>query len=76
VTARNAPAHKRVVNTLREWGVRLDETFFLGGIEKAGILAVLKPHIFFDDQDAHLVKAQLKTPSAHVPWVETSEKGQ
>ena len=67
VTARNAPAHKRVVNTLRAWEVRLDETFFLGGIEKAGVLDVLRPHIFFDDQRMHLDRAHLTTPSAHVP---------
>lgn len=66
VTARNAPAHKRVVNTLRNWGVGIDETYFLGGISKADVLAVLKPHIFFDDQMAHLMQAQLATPSAHV----------
>ncbi len=47
VTARGAPAHRRVVNTLRAWGVRRDETFFLGGIEKAPVLAALRPHIFF-----------------------------
>lgn len=34
VTARNAPAHERVVRTLRAWNVRIDEAFFLGGIEK------------------------------------------
>ena len=66
VTARGAPAHKRVVNTLREWGVRLDETFFLGGLEKAPVLAALRPHIFFDDQLGHLKQAQRAVPSAHV----------
>lgn len=67
VTARNAPAHKRVVNTLRAWKIRVDETFFLGGITKAGVLEVLRPHIFFDDQRIHLDSAQRMTPSAHVP---------
>ncbi len=66
VTARGAPAHRRVVNTLRAWGVRRDETFFLGGIEKAPVLAALRPHIFFDDQLTHLHGAQVATPSAHV----------
>jgi 5'-nucleotidase len=60
------------VNTLRQWDVRVDETFFLGGIDKAGVLKVLRPHIFFDDQDSHLLKAQLMTPSAQVPWIDTS----
>ena len=38
VTARNAPAHERVIRTLREWNVRIDEAFFLGGLEKARFL--------------------------------------
>jgi len=67
VTARGAPTHTRVVKTLRAWGVRMDETFFLGGIEKAPVLAALKPHIFFDDQLSHLRAAQQRVPSAHVP---------
>lgn len=66
VTARGAPAHQRVVNTLRAWGVRMDETFFLGGIEKAPVLEALRPHIFFDDQLRHLRAAQERVPSAHV----------
>jgi 5'-nucleotidase len=66
VTARGAPAHRRVVNTLRAWGVHMDETFFLGGIEKAPVLAALRPHIFFDDQLGHLREAQRRVPSAHV----------
>lgn len=66
VTARGAPAHRRVVRTLRHWGVRIDETFFLGGVEKSEVLKVLRPHIFFDDQLTHLHGAQVATPSAHV----------
>ena len=50
ITARNAPAHLRVITTLRKWGVHLDQAFFLGGISKEKILATLKPHIFFDDK--------------------------
>jgi len=34
VTARSAPAHKRVIHTMREWGIRIDESFFLGGLKK------------------------------------------
>jgi 5'-nucleotidase len=70
VTARSAPATKRVVKTLRTWDVRVDESFFLGGVEKAGVLAALNAHIFFDDQHVHLDPAQATTPSAHVPTTE------
>lgn len=34
VTTRCAPAHERVIRTLRAWDVRIDEVFFLGGIRK------------------------------------------
>lgn len=68
VTARNAPADRRVINTLRHWGVRVDEAFFLGGIKKAEVLAALRPHIFFDDQMTHLEPASRAVSSAHVPY--------
>lgn len=68
VTARNAPAHERVVTTLRDWGINPDETFFLGGIEKARILRVLKPHMFFDDQMTHIASVAGDIPSVHVPF--------
>ena len=38
VTARSAPSDKRVIKTLRKWGVRIDESLFLGGMEKAKFL--------------------------------------
>lgn len=68
VTARNAPAHERVVRTLQDWGLRVNDAFFLGGVEKARILGVLRPHIFFDDQEDHLRGAADKVPSVHVPF--------
>src|SRR5205809_4550610 len=74
VTARNAPAHKRPIKTLREWGVRTDESFFLGGVEKAGVLKVFKPHIFFDDQAVHCGPASSSTPAALVPTFAAREE--
>jgi 5'-nucleotidase len=68
VTARNAPAHERVINTLKSWGIYTDEIFFLGGIEKSRILAVYKPHLFFDDQMAHLAGAAPLAACVHVPF--------
>ncbi len=67
VTARNAPAHRRVITTLRGWGVQLNETFFLGGLDKSSALSVLQPHIYFDDQATHLELARNRTPSGQVP---------
>ena len=68
VTARNAPSHERMINTLAEAGIDADELFLLGGIEKKRVLDVLKPHIFFDDQIGHLEPASVSTPCVHVPF--------
>lgn len=68
VTARNAPAHQRVITTLNNWGVTPDETFFLGGVEKHRILEVMRPHIFFDDQMRHITSAAGNIPSVHIPF--------
>ena len=68
VTARNAPSHERVINTMRSWGITVNEAFFLGGIEKKKVLDVLKPHIFFDDQKTHLLPVSSTLPSVHIPF--------
>jgi len=68
VTARNSPAHKRVILTLRAWGVHVDEAFFLGGVPKDQVLQSFNAHIFFDDQDVHIDKASRFVPSARVPY--------
>ncbi len=69
ITARNAPSHERVVTTLKSWGVSANETFFLGGMSKARVLSVFKPHIFFDDQLTHLTASPGGTiPMVHVPF--------
>ena len=68
VTARNAPAHERVIRTLRAWNVRIDEAFFLGGIKKSEVLSAFGAHIFFDDQSAHLRAASKVVPAAKVPY--------
>lgn len=68
VTARCAPAHERVIRTLRAWNVRVDEAFFLGGIDKSRILESFGADIFFDDQQVHLDTASKVVPSARVPY--------
>lgn len=67
-TARNAPAHQRVVTTLREWDIQIDEAFFLGGMNKDKVLKVFRPHIFFDDQTTHIDRVSKKFPSVHIPY--------
>lgn len=68
ITARNAPAHERLVTTLASWGIRADETFFLGGIEKRRVLEAFRPHLFFDDQLDHLSGPWPGGACVHVPF--------
>lgn len=73
VTARSAPSHERVIRTLRAWDIRIDEAFFLGGIEKSEVLKAFGAHIFFDDQAVHIETASKLVPSARVPYKNTDE---
>mgnify|MGYP000491054495 CR=1 FL=1 len=68
VTARSSPAHERVIRTLRAWDIRIDETFFMGGVSKAAVLAAFQPHMFFDDQHGHCVSAADVVPTGRVPY--------
>ena len=67
VTARSAPAHERVVRTLREWKIRIDESIFLGGLEKGAFLKAFGADVFFDDQEGHCLSASQHVASGHVP---------
>jgi len=67
VTARSAPSHKRVIYTMREWGIRIDESFFLGGLDKGIFLREFVADIFFDDQQQHCYSASKYVPTGHVP---------
>lgn len=75
VTARNAPAHERVVTTLKGMNIQVDELFLLGGIEKARVLEVMKPHMFFDDQIGHL-RSLSHVPAVHIPFGIANEEKQ
>ena len=68
VTARSAPAHERVVRTLRAWDIRIDEALFLGGLEKGGFLKSFCADIFFDDQRGHCESARQHVATGHVPF--------
>lgn len=70
VTARNFSTHERVLGTLEGWGVRVDEAFFQGGVQKYEVIKAFGADIFFDDQDAHLEHTSKETPSAKVPYVQ------
>ena len=70
VTARSAPAHERAINSIHQWGLRVNDAFFLGGVDKGPILAVLEPHIFFDDQRRNIDTTSHLAPSVHIPFGE------
>ncbi|MAD41783.1 MAG: 5'-nucleotidase [Arcobacter sp.] len=72
ITARNSPAHERVIRTLSDWNVRLDEAFFLGGVDKYEVVKAFGADIFFDDQDVHLETTSKQTPSAKVLYRQES----
>ncbi len=67
VTARSAPAHERVIRTLREWDVRLDEALFLGGRAKGPFLEAFGADIFFDDSLHNIDSARQHVVAGHVP---------
>ena len=68
VSSRSAPAHMRVINTLKKWGVYVNEVYFLGGMPKDKVLKAFGAHIFFDDQDIHLESSSKVVPSGKVPY--------
>ena len=67
VTARSAPAHERVIRTLRAWDIRIDESLFLGGLSKGEVLKAYGADVFFDDQQAHCESARGHVATGHVP---------
>ncbi len=68
ITARGAPAHERVIRTLRSWGIRIDEALFLGGMDKGTFLNSFGADIFFDDQRRHCESAADYVATGHVPY--------
>uniref|UniRef100_UPI00398E4F6D cytosolic 5'-nucleotidase 1A isoform X2 n=1 Tax=Pristiophorus japonicus TaxID=55135 RepID=UPI00398E4F6D len=58
----------RAIKTLREWGLKIDEAFFMAGAPKGPILSYIQPHIFFDDNAINISGARaVGTPAALVP---------
>lgn len=75
VTSRSVPAHERVIRTMRAWNVRVDEAFFLGGMDKKEFLRAFGAQIFFDDQVLHTGSAASVVPSARVPYSSAGSMG-
>lgn len=66
-TARAAPTHERVIKTLRDWDIRIDEAVFLGGMDKGEFLKTFRADIYFDDQKDHCESTNKHVPTGHVP---------
>lgn len=67
ITARCAPAHERVVTTLKAGNVEIDQAFFMGGLPKKPIIERFRPHLYLDDQITHLHDIA-GVPLVHVPF--------
>lgn len=74
VTARGAPAHERVIRTLRAWDIRIDEALFLGGLDKGEFLKAFGADLFFDDQRKHCASAAEHVTTGHVPYGVANEQ--
>ncbi|CAF3669532.1 unnamed protein product [Rotaria socialis] len=68
VTARNDIGNIRVFHTLKEWSLEIDETHFLGGLDKTPFLRTINPAIFFDDSRDNIDRAKVYVPSAQVVY--------
>ncbi|CAF1058569.1 unnamed protein product [Rotaria sordida] len=66
VTARYDVGNIRVFHTLKEWGLEIDETHFIGGLDKTPFLQSINPAIFFDDSRETTDRAKIYVPSAQV----------
>jgi 5'-nucleotidase len=69
VTERPVPANQNVVDTLNEWNIRIDEAFFLGGLDKSTFLKMFGADIFLDglSTPSHTEQSTLHTLPATPP---------
>lgn len=67
VTARGVPAYERVLKTFRAWRVKVDESFFCGGLPKGPFLEAFGADLFFDDGLHNIESAAQYVPAGHVP---------
>lgn len=74
ITARGSPAHERPLRTLMDWGLEIDEAFFLSGMDKKEIIEAFQPDFYFDDQIRHLQDINTITASAHVDYGIANQK--
>jgi 5'-nucleotidase len=67
VTARGPRVYSRVLHTFRDWGVRLDHAYFLGGAPKGPFLGAMSVDLFMDDGLHNIESASPFVSSCHIP---------
>ena len=65
-TARGAVCSQRVINTFRSWNLRVNEAFFMNGLNKSPTLQAFRADIFFDDSISNIESASQVVPSVQV----------
>ena len=55
-----------MLSPLREWKIRIDESLFLGGLDKKNFLKDFNADIFFDDQLENCITSSLEVPTGQV----------
>jgi 5'-nucleotidase len=66
VTSRDFYLTGRPLDTLRMWGIQLDQCYAVSRMKKARILKHLKPLMFFDNDPKHCADAAVCAPTAYV----------
>ena len=74
VTARSAPAHERAINSIRGWGLRVNDAFFLGGLPKGPMLEVFAAAHLLRRPASQRGRAARSTPSVHIPFGEINRE--
>ncbi len=65
-TARDFATAQRALNTIKSWGVRIGQAFFLNGSDKSVVLEAYQADIFFDDSIKNVNSAAKVVPSVQV----------
>lgn len=72
VTARDFTYCERPIRTLRSWGIRVDQAYFVGNMSKKVVLDEIRPLIFFDDSPRNCAEASVSTPTVQIPVLQTT----
>lgn len=65
-TARDLTTAQRALNTIKSWGVRIGQAFFLNGSDKSVVLEAFQADIFFDDSIKNIKSTSKVVPSCQV----------